>query len=290
MPFIAIPGQYHVVGYSPDGDSVKFEANNNAVWKKVKGTVKQNAKGHVQLRVEAIDALETHYIPKVKGSHTLHQPLTFAQAARDSLLAELGIKNVVWGPKGREVSSADDVVKGYILTREVDSNLNGRPVSFLFTGKCPWPSGKEVFFKRDLIRKSLNYRMFELGMAYPTFYQTMFWDFRAELTNAVKAARRAKRGLWGRGGDKTEGFTFSGLTSITDQYPIFPKLFRRLTEHLAAGGKISTFGTFLAKKKDGLLILPQAHHTDAMDFVVKVSGSRVSMTVLPENLVFDPQG
>jgi hypothetical protein len=77
---------------------------------------------------------------------------------------------------------------------------------------------------------------------------------------------------------------------ITGEHPIFPKLFRRLTEHLQSGGNLIDFRQFLEKKKDGVLILPQANHTDALDYVVEVKGKRVRLTVPPENLVFDPQG
>jgi len=39
-----------------------------------------------------------------------------------------------------------------------------------------------------------------------------------------------------------------------------------------------------------VLILPQAHHTSALDAVVSVKGKRIALTVLPENLVFDEKG
>jgi hypothetical protein len=67
-----------------------------------------------------------------------------------------------------------------------------------------------------------------------------------------------------------------------------PKLFRRLIEHIQSGGTLSNFRQFLHNKKDGILILPHAHHPDSLDYVVKVKGNRVQLTVLPENLVFDP--
>ena len=35
MPFVAIKGTFHVIGYSPDGDSVKFEANRAGNWSKL---------------------------------------------------------------------------------------------------------------------------------------------------------------------------------------------------------------------------------------------------------------
>jgi hypothetical protein len=127
------------------------------------------------------------------------------------------------------------------------------------------------------------------GHAYPTYYQTLFPDLRDEFTQAVKQARATnpKRGLWIA--DKTSGFNYTSKKAITDVHPIFPKLFRRLIEHVQNGGTIGNFVEFLKQKKDGVLILPEAHHTDALDYVVKVKGKWVCLTVLPENLVFDPQ-
>ena len=47
MSFIAIRGTFHVVGYSPDGDSVRFKAANNNHWSSLDGIkVRLNSKGH----------------------------------------------------------------------------------------------------------------------------------------------------------------------------------------------------------------------------------------------------
>jgi hypothetical protein len=90
MSFFLIKGTFHVKGYSPDGDSVRFQANNSANWKKLSGPAAElNARGHAQLRMEAVDALETHY-------EGYHQPLKQAKAAGRFLLSSLGINEVVW--------------------------------------------------------------------------------------------------------------------------------------------------------------------------------------------------
>jgi hypothetical protein len=66
MPFKLIKGRYFVTGYSPDGDSIRFEADNTAFLNDLSGfRPKINQRNHVQLRIEAIDTLETHY--QVKG-------------------------------------------------------------------------------------------------------------------------------------------------------------------------------------------------------------------------------
>jgi hypothetical protein len=80
MPFVLIKGTFHVEGYSPDGDSVRFEGDNKEHWAKLSGRpVVLNAKDHAQLRFEAIDTLETHYL-------NMHQPLELATGALESLL------------------------------------------------------------------------------------------------------------------------------------------------------------------------------------------------------------
>jgi hypothetical protein len=34
MPFLVIKGTFHVAGYSADGDSIRFQADNEANWAK----------------------------------------------------------------------------------------------------------------------------------------------------------------------------------------------------------------------------------------------------------------
>ena len=88
MPMLCLAGAFHVTGTEPDGDSLRFRPTDPAQWDSVPGPVKRNASGAAQLRLDAIDALETHYTPQ--GGHTLHQPLTLAHAAAAELLTWVG--------------------------------------------------------------------------------------------------------------------------------------------------------------------------------------------------------
>jgi len=70
MKYLLIKGSLHVVGYSPDGDSMMFKAANPALWDRLENDNKDTftekltkENGAVQLRLEGIDALETHYSP-----------------------------------------------------------------------------------------------------------------------------------------------------------------------------------------------------------------------------------
>lgn len=58
MPFFAIQATYHISGCDPDGDSVRFTAADFTNWNKLTGRVDLNARGHTQLRLEAIDTPE----------------------------------------------------------------------------------------------------------------------------------------------------------------------------------------------------------------------------------------
>src|SRR5947207_1499058 len=96
MPFVLIAGTYHITGFSPDGDSVRFKANDPAAWDRLNfvpgntNHVKLNARQMAQLRLEAIDALELHYRPEGQ-SQDFRQPPPLVEQARDFLLQTLGL-------------------------------------------------------------------------------------------------------------------------------------------------------------------------------------------------------
>jgi endonuclease YncB( thermonuclease family) len=277
MPFILIKGTFHVVGYAPDGDSVKFHASKSTLWSKLDGPqVKLDTRGNAQLRFEGIDTLETHY----KGRH---QPTDPANAATDFTLAAIGITDVEWGPKRGRVTSAHDNVPGYILTRAAEKYH--RPVSFVFAGTTSKADGSAVRLDPALLRKSINHKLAAAGHAYPTYYEGLFADLRNTLTAAVVAARNGHKGLWPD--DRTAGVTVSGLAAITDKHPILPKLFRRLADHLKTGQPLATFKQKLAQNPEKVLIVSQSHFTH-FDTVIAVKGKRVGLTVPPEDLVFAP--
>jgi endonuclease YncB( thermonuclease family) len=222
MSFKAIKGTFHVVGYSPDGDSVRFKALNDANWELLYGKVRLNSKNHAQLRIEAIDTLETHYEVK-------HQPLEFADAATEKLFSYLGISNVVWNAAHSKVLSAEDGTEGFILSRMAEKN--GRPVSFIFGPSLGFQDGQDVFLDTKLARKSVNYKMLRQGLAYPTFYDGLFYDLRGLFASQTQKVRKKKKGLWAA--DRTNKYTqITGLADVVDQHVLLPKLFRRIVAFL----------------------------------------------------------
>lgn len=277
MPFTLIKGTFHVTGYSPDGDSIRFKAADKKLWTRLSGPpVERNAKGHAQLRFEGIDALETHYLDT-------HQPLQFALKAQEALLSALGIADVEWNSSKTRVIKAQDGVPGYILTRAVERNR--RPVAFVYAGECCEQDGVAIQLSTSRLQESVNYKLLAKGLVYPTYYRGLFHDLRRALTKAVQAARQAKRGLWPS--DCTlSGVLVEDLGSISEEQVILPKLFRRIAQYMEGGGSIAGFKEFLREKDEGIYLISSGHYTH-FDTVVEVEGDKVRMTVAPEDILFE---
>ena len=192
MPLKIIHGTYHVVGYSPDGNSIRFLANDLDLFRSLSGPrpVKLNSRNHAQLRIEAIDSLETHYSA---AGGVYHQPLAAARTAANELMQFLGITDVQWDAAGQTVVSANDSAPGHILARSVEKN--GRPVAFVFAGDPPVDDGSDVFFDTALLGRSYNHFALATGLAYATYYTGLFHDLREFLTTAADQARQAGSGL-----------------------------------------------------------------------------------------------
>lgn len=285
MPFTLIKGTYHVVNYSPDGDSIRFKPANPVLLQTLTGArPKVNARGHVQLRIEAIDALETHYAPP-SGGGVLHQPLALAHAARVVLLTYVNITGVVWDVKQSTVVAANDGTPGYILARSVEKN--GRPVAFVFAGDAPEADGVAVHLDVTRMQTSFNYLALTQGLVYPTYYTGLFFDLRNAMTAAVVKARQQKLGIH-RDDRTTKGVTINSLATVTDDFPILPKLFRRIAEYVVNVGSIKGFKENLAKAKEPVYDLRQQNFTH-FDTFVEQKGNRIRLTRRPEELIFDEQ-
>ncbi len=276
MAFTLIRGTFHVAGYSPDGDSIRFKAKDPSLWKKLSGPAAAlNARGHAQLRIEAVDALETHY-------QGYCQPRRLAQAATDLLLSSLGIDDVTWDESHSQVLSAQDGTEGCILCRSTESNR--RPVAFVFAGMSDEKDGSEIVLDVPRLKESLNFLLLARGLAYPMYYNGLFSDLRLPLSQAVKAAREQKLGLWPC--DRTtKGFSVSDLKTITDEAAILPKLFRRIVNYMGEGGSIIGFKEHLQKSCEPLVRIEQVHFS-RLDALVQMRGEKVRLAEVPENLIF----
>jgi endonuclease YncB( thermonuclease family) len=288
-----ISGSYRVVGASPDGDSVRFYPRDPRAFRRAGIAVKANASGGVQLRLDAIDALETHYTPP-HAAREWHQRPEFGGGAAEALLRELGFTDVTRNERGIVTAATPVQTDGCILTRFADKY--GRAVAIAFAGQPPTGTkdGASVFLDVEGLRRSVNHRLLAAGWAYPTFYSKLYADLRAELATTAQAARRAASGIW-KLDATTAGFTVASRDALTDDLVILPKLFRRLAEYLTldetGGVDLSGFREFLATLNDRLFTVPDGRAT-VLDSLVTVAtasggaGQTVTLTVPPENIVF----
>lgn len=288
MPLVLIEGHYEVVGAAPDGDSVKFYPGKKTDWKLVRGrAVRSNLRGGAQLRLDAIDALETHYTPPHSPFGTTHQPKDGAQSAANAALEWLGFRDVTRGPNEIVSDAKPKQVPGYIFTRFADTY--GRCVAFAFKGKHRGQTGDELFFDEATLQNSLNYFLLAEGHAYPTYYSQLYVDLRRALTKAADSARHARKGVWAK--DKTtSGYEVpEQLSALQSTAYILPKLYRRLIDYVALNGgdtSLEGFEAYLGERDDRLFVLSEGQKT-GFDTVVATEGQTVRLTKPVDDLVFE---
>ncbi|MEU3462683.1 nuclease [Streptomyces sp. NPDC006733] len=286
MPMLVIEGTYRITGARPDGDSIRFYPADPAQWDLVGGRhrVQRNAAGGAQLRLDAIDALETHYVPA--HGRELHQPAPYADLAAAELLSWLGFSGVARDGHGTVSAAEPARLPGYLLTRGAD--LYGRCVALVGKGPAPGPSGERIRVESGLLEETANFHQLAEGLAHPTYYRNLYVGLRQVLTAAVDGARGKGAGLWSL--DVTQsGARITGLESITAECVIMPKLFRRLADYLTLGAgdpSLDGFGAFLEQRGDRVLIVSRGQYT-GFETVVEVSEQTVRMNRPPEDLVFD---
>ena len=202
MPFTLIKGNFVPKAGTPDGDSVRFRANDPIYWLKLKGgKVNINFDNRtVQTRFEAIDAIE-------KGTT---KPLSVE--AKDSLFTLINYdKNTNQEPAG------------YILARMVDPH--GRPICIAFGGSIDSNDGSEILLDQAMVRNSVNYKQMAAGYGYPLYYDTLFADLRETFNEALRSAKQSSKGYWTTDAT-TKGVNVSDASSLSTMDPIWPKLWK----------------------------------------------------------------
>src|SRR3954449_12026020 len=111
MPMTLVKGYYRIVGASPDGDSIRFYPQDPGVWQAAGINVRSNAAGGVQLRLDAIDALETHYTPPHARSQW-RQSAVLGEGAAFALLGLLGFRDVVRDDRGYVTTASPEQTPG----------------------------------------------------------------------------------------------------------------------------------------------------------------------------------
>ncbi|KKD02675.1 nuclease [Streptomyces sp. WM6386] len=284
MPMLLIKGFYDVKGSQPDGDTVAFTADDPSQWSLVGGglgrAVEHSAAGRAKLRLDAIDALETHY-----GANRVHQPLQFAHAARDELLNWLGFTDVQRRPDETVTATTPETVPGFVLTR--GSDVHGRCIALAGRGPAPGTSGLEIDVDVTVLRTTVNHHLLTAGLVYPTFYRSLFTSLRVEMATASKEAREAARGLW-PGDVTTTGAKITGLASLTDDVVLLPKLFRRMVDYLQLSMPLTCVPAYLAGARDRYSILSTGERCVGLHRVVEVTnGQTLRMTHPSEDLLFE---
>ena len=268
MEYFLIKGHFHVVGYAPDGDSLMFEADDPKNWDKVLTQHRdifedklKLGKNVVQLRLQGIDALETHYPtpfhPTPKGmrgkkyakaippekNKMYHQPEEYAEKATAKLLDYLNVEEFKWGRRaitsvsvkiGKKTETFkkknQDKIPGYIITNDMDRK--GRPISWVYGGGTRSKDGTRFTTSQMVskVKKSCNYRLVATGMAYPYFFMTLAAKLRQKIIDGYKNAKRQEYGIWKE--DRTmDGIPLTKRSELFKEYIIFPYLFRRIIKH-----------------------------------------------------------
>lgn len=222
-----IRGTLVPIGRSPDGDSIRFRADNSAHFAELRRghRIEPGPDGTVQLRLQGVDAPETHYL-----GHA--QPM--GDVARDALFRYVGIHGLqVEGEK--IVACEPQTVPAVILTTGGD--VHGRPISYLLPagGAGELVDGKELRIKAEHLHRSVNYKLVAHGQAYPLFYESMAPPHIAVMGAAALAAAERQLGIWAH--DRSADFRLHDATSIgPGGQLVFPKLFRRCTDYLRENG------------------------------------------------------
>lgn len=292
MGYRLIKGEFHLYyqgatrrsGARPDGDSCWFKPNKKSLFKSIDTEVpgrkvKFNAGGMVQLRFEAIDALEVHF----QGSH---QEMGLAKRARDTTMSNAGFTSVQYG--GAEATTVQSAVPhpvpGHILTRKIDPNQ--RPVCFVFAGKTNEGDGTDVFLNVTRVKKSINAKLMAAGLAYPSYYTGLPSDLRNHFSSLSKGAK--SKGLWPK--DRSQAGLAVPNAAALETSVIWPKLFRRLVAFMKTGKPVSQFETWLLddpKRDDKLWILSKAELGNMHD-AVEVKTGKVRMVLDPSDLIIVP--
>lgn len=273
-----IAGTFHVKGFQPDGDSIRFQANKPEHWDFFTwGSEAEKNSKKKQLRIESIDALETHY-------EGYHQPRPFALAALEALLEQLNIVDVTYSLSVTQIVDADDGKAGFIAS--ADTDRFGRPVSYVFPKSAKLPDGAVMDSDTLPIEKSINFQLAREGLVYPTFYTTTDRVFAEKIRAVVTRARKTKRGIWSI--DRTSDFTLLDIRTIQEDYLILPKLFRRLVGFFDRYADFAELEEYMRKQRDNLVLWDGTKKRSLADLMT-FSGRRMRMKTPVEDILFSPK-
>ncbi len=260
-------GRLVIIGKQPDGDSIRFVPNELSTVQHLPHATRLRAAkdGSLQLRLDGIDAPETHY----NGQSQL-----LGDVARSTLLRSLGFTDVRWDAGGTVTESQPKHVPVTLLVNQLDPF--GRLVSYILAKPTrELTEGQLLSADAGLLGQTVNAHLLQTGAAYLTLYNSTPPVHRDYLRHVAAAARAATRGVWKM--DHTARFILTDHASIGPdaQALILPKLFRRCTDYLEAldrgfaGGLPAWIQSTQA----------QAYHSDD-DYVIRSEGSIIPLHTL----------
>ncbi len=250
--YTIIRGAFVIEDYEPDGDSVRFIADNIKDWDSLenakyihqefldtKSNQNQddiNKKNSVQLRFEGIDTPEF-------GNSGKRQPL--GKEARDFTLSYLGFTNIEYTKLGKQVRNAEPRrTRGVLLSKAAIGFNNGRPIAYVFREQDWNSAAQTTIIQPDWLEKSLNYQLLQKSLAFPEFYNTMPPSHRAKFQRIIEKARVENRGIWQI--DQSAKFLIPNREAIRETGTlIHPKLYRRLETYFEAFEKKETTQSFI---------------------------------------------
>ena len=207
--FVVIKGDFVIQGKEPDGDSLRFVADDLDLFAGLRNAhrIVLSDDGSMQLRMEAIDAPELHY-----EVDTIRQPL--GAQARDALLDAMGFSDVTFpGDANVLVSgSTPERVSGAVLSKAAD--VHGRPIAYVLVADRAetLDDGDTVEVDEDLLSNTLNFRLVETGEAYCLFYTSTPLSHRQILRTVARQARQGEHCVYGQ--DTTSDFTLRTQENI----------------------------------------------------------------------------
>jgi hypothetical protein len=292
--YTLIKGQYSIHnpndprrGPQPDGDTVTFFPDSIDLvrgLRRFSGIPPDIRNGHINVRYEGIDALETHF----QGTH---QDLGFANAAREKNLALLGFTNVRFFPDLPNVVQSVDrnPLQGYVIANGIESN--GRLLGLLYAGATNRQDGSRVFVDNALLDQSVNAKLVDVGLVFVEPYDTMPMSLVRHLRAKIAAARAAGSGLWPSESPTTE--TAVSIPKLADAQTLamWPKLFRRLATYFSEGNAgLGQFDTWVRDdrvNRDDALRLPDGEAGNMHDTFL-VEGNNLRLKFRPEELLITP--
>lgn len=283
-----VNGTFRIAGAASEGDRVRFYPNDPDVLRAAGLAVRANSRGGVLLRLDGVDTLENHYVPR-GGRVSWRQAGDLCAAASASLLTALGFRRIEQDDTGVVLSSVPEQVPGYVLSRFADAH--GRLVGFAFPGRRRGrpADGKPIHLDVKGVRDSVNWVLLRQGLGYPAFYGRLYPDLRAELTAASAHAREKDRGVWRRDLTQT-GLRVTDRDQIRTGTVLYPKVFRRLVDYLELEGSgngmnLGGFPDYLQVRGDELFTIPNGHVTH-LDSLVEVRRNVLRVTVPVACIIF----